>query len=257
MNKNANSVRHLQNAAIAVLTVSAVFLLVQTPLVGDLAGKTPYELAQDWLAGDTSAETSVATDLTELALPVRVAFTNEYARYGLSAVTTLDADFELAGAFFSEALDSAGVYEACSGEKLLAALHASSIYLDLETPTPLNVLSKILGVADAPESSLMHVTRLLLYPAESGTTLYLQDTDQGFFFSKTSVSSTALREALAALPLALGDDLDRHRLPRGAIAGAKDLSHAARRDPLFELESIAQQHPEVHDQITSPAARPG
>ena len=54
MNKNANSVRHLQNAAIAVLTVSAVFLLVQTPLVGDLAGKTPYELAQDWLAGDTS-----------------------------------------------------------------------------------------------------------------------------------------------------------------------------------------------------------
>ena len=199
MNKNANSVRHLQNAAIAVLTVSAVFLLVQTPLVGDLAGKTPYELAQDWLAGDTSAETSVATDLTELALPVRVAFTNEYARYGLSAITTLDADFELAGAFFSEALDSAGVYEACSGEKLLAALHASSIYLDLETPTPLNVLSKILGVADAPESSLMHVTRLLLCPAESGTTLYLQDTDQGFFFSKTSVSSTALREALAAL----------------------------------------------------------
>ena len=116
MNKNANSVRHLQNAAIAVLTVSAVFLLVQTPLVGDLAGRTPYELAQDWLAGDTSAETSVATDLTELALPVRVAFTNEYARYGLSAITTLDADFELAGAFFSEALDSAGVYEACSGE---------------------------------------------------------------------------------------------------------------------------------------------
>ena len=141
MNKNANSVRHLQNAAIAVLTVSAVFLLVQTPLVGDLAGKTPYELAQDWLAGDTSTDTTVTTDLTELALPVRVVFTNEYARYGLSAITTLDADFELAGAFFSEALDSAGVYEACSGEKLLAALHASSIYLDLETPTPLKYSS--------------------------------------------------------------------------------------------------------------------
>ena len=216
MNKNANSVRHLQNAAIAVLTVSAVFLLVQTPLVGDLAGKTPYELAQDWLAGDTSAETSVATDLTELALPVRVAFTNEYARYGLSAITTLDADFELAGAFFSEALDSAGVYEACSGEKLLAALHASSIYLDLETPTPLNVLSKILGVADAPESSLMRVTRLLLYPAESGTTLYLQDTDQGFFFSKTVESGTALREGdfanLSPYTLIFSDPPQRYAL---------------------------------------------
>ena len=49
MNKNATLMSHLQNAAIAVLTVTAVLLLIQTPLVGDLAGKTPYELAQDWL----------------------------------------------------------------------------------------------------------------------------------------------------------------------------------------------------------------
>ena len=125
MNKNATLMSHLQNAAIAVLTVTAVLLLIQTPLVGDLAGKTPYELAQDWLAGDTSTDTAVTTDLTELALPVRVVFTNEYARYGLSAITTLDTDFELAGAFFGEALGSATTYEACSGEKLLTALHAS------------------------------------------------------------------------------------------------------------------------------------
>ena len=69
MNKNATLMSHLQNAAIAVLTVTAVLLLIQTPLVGDLAGKTPYELAQDWLAGDTSTDTAVTTDLTELAPP--------------------------------------------------------------------------------------------------------------------------------------------------------------------------------------------
>ena len=199
MNKNATLVSHLQNAAIAVLTVTAVLLLIQTPLVGDLAGKTPYELAQDWLAGDTSTDTAVTTDLTELALPVRVVFTNEYARYGLSAITTLDTDFELAGAFFGEALGSTSTYEACSGEKLLTALHASSIYLDLEAPTPLEVLSRILGVNDAPESSLLRVTRLMLCPAESGAALYLQDADQGFFVSRTAVSSATLREALASL----------------------------------------------------------
>lgn len=128
MNKNANSVRHLQNAAIAVLTVSAVFLLVQTPLVGDLAGKTPYELAQDWLAGDTSAETSVATDLTELALPVRVAFTNEYARYGLSAITTLDADFELAGAFSARrSIPPASMRRAAGRSSSLRCMPAASI----------------------------------------------------------------------------------------------------------------------------------
>lgn len=199
MNKNVTLISHLQNAAIAVLTVTAVLLLIQTPLVGDLAGKTPYELAQDWLAGDTSTDTTVTTDLTELALPVRVVFTNEYARYGLSAITTLDTDFELAGAFFGEALGSATTYEACSGEKLLTALHASSIYLDLEAPTPLEVLSRILGVNDAPESSLLHVTRLVLCPAENGATLYLQDANQGFFVSRTAISSATLREALASL----------------------------------------------------------
>ena len=199
MNKNATLMSHLQNAAIAVLTVTAVLLLIQTPLVGDLAGKTPYELAQDWLAGDTSTDTAVTTDLTELALPVRVVFTNEYARYGLSAITTLDTDFELAGAFFGEALGSATTYEACSGEKLLTALHASSIYLDLEAPTPLEVLSRILGVNDAPESSLLRVTRLVLCPAENGATLYLQDANQGFFVSRTAISSATLREALASL----------------------------------------------------------
>ena len=197
MNKNATLMSHLQNAAIAVLTVTAVLLLIQTPLVGDLAGKTPYELAQDWLAGDTSTDTAVTTDLTELALPVRVVFTNEYARYGLSAITTLDTDFELAGTFFGEALGSATTYEACSGEKLLTALHASSIYLDLEAPTPLEVLSRILGVNDAPESSLLRVTRLVLCPAENGATLYLQDANQGFFVSRTAISSATLREALA------------------------------------------------------------
>ena len=186
MNKNATLMSHLQNAAIAVLTVTAVLLLIQTPLVGDLAGKTPYELAQDWLAGDTSTDTAVTTDLTELALPVRVVFTNEYARYGLSAITTLDTG-------------SATTYEACSGEKLLTALHASSIYLDLEAPTPLEVLSRILGVNDAPESSLLRVTRLVLCPAENGATLYLQDADQGFFLSQTAISSATLREALASL----------------------------------------------------------
>lgn len=41
MNKNATLVSHLQNAAIAVLTVTAVLLLIQTPLVGDLAARRP------------------------------------------------------------------------------------------------------------------------------------------------------------------------------------------------------------------------
>lgn len=115
-----STVSHLQNAAIAVLTVSAVFLLTQTPLFGDLAGKTPYELAQDWLSSDAALSEAVAADASDLALPVRLVFTNEYARFGLDAVTTADASFEQAGTFFSEAIGSAGALEACKESDLLA-----------------------------------------------------------------------------------------------------------------------------------------
>ena len=61
------------------------------------------------------------------------------------------------------------------------------------------MLSRILGVNDAPESSLLRVTRLVLCPAENGATLYLQDANQGFFLSQTAISSATLREALASL----------------------------------------------------------
>ena len=193
-----STVSHLQNAAIAVLTVSAVFLLTQTPLFGDLAGKTPYELAQDWLSSDAALSETVAADASDLALPVRLVFTNEYARLGLDAVTTADASFEQAGTFFSEAIGSAGALEVCKESDLLAALQGSSIYLELEAETPLELLSKMLGVT-APESELLHVRRLLLTPGESGTTLYLQDSERGYFVCRTAGDAYALNQALAAL----------------------------------------------------------
>ena len=108
--KNAALIRHLQNISIAALALSAIFLLMQTPLFGDLAGKTPYELAQELLADDTVSEGSVTADPTELALPVCVVYTSEYARFGLDSITTLDEGFEQAGIFFSEALGSAEAF---------------------------------------------------------------------------------------------------------------------------------------------------
>ncbi len=198
--KKAALLRHAQNIAIAALTLSALFLLMQTPLVGGLAGKTPYELAQDLLLSDDPvSDSTVTADPTELALPVRVVFTSEYARFGLDALTTLDAEFEQAGVFFSEALGSAEPLAPCREEELLAALHTTGLYLDLDADTPLELLAAILGVA-APETALLKVTRALLCPAEDGSAiLYLQDSEQGCFSCRTAVSSTALAGSLAAL----------------------------------------------------------
>lgn len=192
------TVSHLQNAAIAVLTISAVFLLTQTPLFGNLAGKTPYELAQDFFLSDPTLTESVAADASDLSLPVRVVFTNEYARLGIDAVTTTDASFEQAGTFFSEAIGSAGTLEACKEADLLSALQGSSIYLELEAETPLELLSEMLGVT-APASDLLHVRRLLLTPTESGTMLYLEDSESGCYVCRTDGDAYALNEALAAL----------------------------------------------------------
>lgn len=197
--ENRRLLGHLQNLCIVALTLSAVFLLMQTPLVGDLAGKTPYELMQRWMDDDPAGESIVSADLTELALPVSLVFTNEYARYGLDALTTLDADFDQAGALFREALASADTLASCREETLLDALRGSGIYLDLSADTPLSLLCSILG-APQVDSELHAVSRLLLCPTEDGNvTLYLQDRALGAFSCSTSLSSTALSESLAAL----------------------------------------------------------
>ena len=127
--RKRSTVSRLQNAAIAVLTVSALFLLTQTPLFGDLAGKTPYELAQSWFTSDPALPESVESDASALSLPVHMVFTNDYTRFGLDAITTSGDRFEQAGSFFREAIGSADALEACKDSDLLSALSRSGIYL--------------------------------------------------------------------------------------------------------------------------------
>ena len=159
--RKRSTVSHLQNAAIAVLTVSAIFLLTQTPLFGDLAGKTPYELAQDWFTSDPALPESVESDASTLSLPVHLVFTNDYTRFGLDAITTSDDRFEQAGAFFREAIGSVGALESCKDSDLLAALSRSGIYLELEAETPLSLFGEMLGVS-TPDADLLKLRRLLL-----------------------------------------------------------------------------------------------
>lgn len=196
----AKLIRHAQNLAIAALTISALLLLTQTPLVGDLAGKTPYELVQQLLADEAPTGSAVTADLTELSLPVHVVFTSEYARFGLDAVTTLDAEFEQAGIFFSEALGSAASLSPCTEADLLSALRTTGLYLSLEAETPLSLLAGILGVT-APVQELQSVSRLLLSPDADGgnAALYLYDSAAGCFSCRTAVSSSALSAMLASL----------------------------------------------------------
>lgn len=192
-------IRHAQNLLILLLTLSALFLLTQTPLVGELSGKSPHELARELFADEDTAESSSTADPTELALPVRVVFTSEYARFGLDAITTLDSEFEQTGLLFSEALGSAGDFTSCTESDLLSALRTTGLYLDLDAELPLSLLAAILG-ASAPERELGSVSRLLLAPDARGgsAVLYLQDLDEGCFTCRTAVSSTTLSDALAA-----------------------------------------------------------
>lgn len=196
--RKRSTVAHLQNTAIAVLAVSAIFLLTQTPLFGDLAGKTPYELAQDWLSSDPALPESVESDASALSLPVHMVFTNDYARFGLDAITTSDDRFEQAGAFFREAIGSAGTLESCKDSDLLSALSRSGIYLELEAETPLSLFGEMLGVS-TPDADLLKLRRLLLCPAGENSVLYLEDVASGCYVCPTAVSAAALTQALAAL----------------------------------------------------------
>lgn len=161
----------LQNIAIVLLALSAVFLIAQTQLytLGVDAGSGYLR----YLAGD-SAQTPDAsqTALTSLSAPVRMAVTGVYGgRYGSVALTTASGTFEPAGGLLREALRSVQSLTLCECGEFLEALNGTSIYFDFLAPLPLPVLAGLVG---ASLDSALSVRRLVLSSQESGeVVLYL------------------------------------------------------------------------------------
>ena len=187
----------MQNLAIVLLTLSMVFLIANLPLFGELSDRSLWELARDRTERERTAS-SDAPGASRLAFPVRVVYTNNFARLGADALTTLSDEFERAGTYLGEALGSSGGASPVSEDAFLSALRGEGLYFDFPTAIPASILSDLLGVA-LPAPELSSVRRMLLCPgAERAATLYVQDGALAHYRFSTAVSSPALTDYLAS-----------------------------------------------------------
>ena len=234
MDKKAKLLDRLQNLAIAVLSLSFLFLLVQTPLFGDAGDTTIASTVRGWFTDRQTSAAEEPDSLAALAVPVRIVQSNDFIRSGLDALTTADDTFETVGSFLGEAIGSAR---------------------DL----PLEVLSARLGV-QSPTARQLDVRRCLLsLDGEDTATLYLQDTKQGVYRFSTAVSASSVKEYLesqdggnADFARSLGEgyaSLSPYTLVFDSVSARRELSAAnALSDyPSEELLRRAEFNPHTKD----------
>lgn len=259
MDKKAKLLDRLQNLAIAVLSLSFLFLLVQTPLFGDAGDTTIASTVRGWFTDRQTSAAEEPDSLAALAVPVRIVQSNDFIRSGLDALTTADDAFETVGSFLGEAIGSARGISSVSENTFLSALDGSGLYFAFACDLPLEVLSARLGV-QSPTARQLDVRRCLLgLDGEDTATLYLQDTKQGVYRFSTAVSAASVRDYLesqdggnADFARSLGEgytSLSPYTLVFDSVSARRELSAAnALSDyPSEELLRRAEFNPHTKD----------
>ena len=238
MDKKAKLLDRLQSLAIAVLSLSFLFLLVQTPLFGDAGDTTIASTVRGWFTDRQTSAAEEPDSLTALTVPVRIVQSNDFIRSGLDALTTADDAFETVGSFLGEAIGSARGISSVSENTFLSAR---------------------LGV-QSPTARQLDVRRCLLsLDGEDTATLYLQDTKQGVYRFSTAVSASSVKDYLesqdggnADFARSLGEgytSLSPYTLVFDSVSARRELSAAnALSDyPSEELLRRAEFNPHTKD----------
>ncbi|WP_312613727.1 hypothetical protein [Oscillibacter sp.] len=184
----------LQNIAIALLSVSAVALFIQTQLF-NLRTDGGY-LSNLFTSGSVQKTQSVS-GLTDLELPARVAVTGAYGRWAGLALTTGDEDFSKPGNLLMEALGSAGTMKKCGVEDFRAALRVGtdtggSVYYDFGGALPLSILSGVVGARWS--GGEISARRVLVQVDETVVRLFAWDGEGACFVCTTAISAESVRE---------------------------------------------------------------
>ena len=191
MNKK-KIVNGLQNLALMILTVTALFLLTRFPMLeGALNGRMQELLSMPVNTIHSSAEHSYAIS----SIHVVVTDELEYGRYTGINVPVSDEVFQQILPPLREAMGSAVEWEKVSDADLRSALETPGIYLDLTTALPLACVADWLGEeAYADETP---VRALALTTERETATLFLRCADGSIVQSSSALTSTAVRELTA------------------------------------------------------------
>ena len=191
MNKPAR-VNFLQNIAIALLSLSALLLLLR--VISYETGRSGSLSGLPNLVSSGQAENTNSTDLTAMAAPFNLVITNEYGHSGYLLVSGEESGLEQVNSLLREALGSAYAPQTAADARFREALGNPGIYLDYLVALPSSILSAQLSTELDYGSS---VRQLLITREDSGIVLYLRDQAGQITCCATAVSSSALQEAVA------------------------------------------------------------
>lgn len=177
----------VQNLAIVLLSISAVFLFARTQ-IDTLAANGSY---LDQLIGTPAGPNSTSIPLTDLSAPVRAAVTDAYGRHGDLCLTTGSESFVDLGILLKSALESAGKFAACESSDFWGALDETCVYYDFLEALPLSVLAGLVGgdsEVEAPKAQCL----ILANGGASTAQLWLWDGSEDYFSASCSLPASEL-----------------------------------------------------------------
>lgn len=190
--RNRRAVNALQNAALLLLTVSALFLLLHTPMVqGGWALASPAASLASPPAQEPAGELSGMLG----SVHVMVTADSEYGRFGQLCAGGEDALVQQVIPLFREALGSAAELEAATQQEFRDALAGMAIYLDFTVQLPLTAVAACLG--ETADSDRPVRAAALAAGAEEAVSLYLRSEDGALFRCATALPMSAV-EAICA-----------------------------------------------------------
>ena len=193
---DARRVNRVQNLTILLLTLSMLLLVANLPLFGTLSDSSLIELARSRRLENT-APAAERGGAASLVIPVHIVYTNDFARVGSDALTTVSDEFGRAGTFLGEALGSANGAAVIREAEFLNALLGEGMYFDFTAVLPAEILAALLGVS-MPDELLSGVRRMLLAPVgEDAVVFYAQDGAGRSWRFFTAVSGAELADFLA------------------------------------------------------------
>ena len=182
----------LQDLALVLLTVSALFLLSRTPL---FSGGWTDRVQAIFTAGPQAGSQEQGIDLEAVTPSFHAVITNEaeYGRYGRLYIPAEDGLFLQLSPLLRDAMGSAGEGVRAAEQTLWDALDTPSVYLDLTAVLPLSAVAACLGAEGGePGQAVRYLALTTEEPG--GAMLYLSDGGEELFRYETALPVSAVRE---------------------------------------------------------------
>lgn len=181
----------LQNLALILLALSAIFLFTCTPLFRNHFSDQVQALFTPHSQGGDGLQNAGAYDAMP-AVRVMITANHEYGRYGQLSVSPSDPLYEQLTPILRDAVGTAEAGRLTADLTLQEALDDASVFLSFPTPLPVPVIARWLDT----QTDLETTVRSMALSCHEGSwaTLYLLDQAGSIYRCATALSSAAVRE---------------------------------------------------------------